>query len=113
MATQELSDRRVAVDRSQAGQRGGSIGLVLLMVLGFGVLKFGRKSKAKHVKVNGDARDLPAGEEFEGAAALPGGEDAVANIELSAKAQQLAAGPPLFPSTPPPLPAPSPLPTCA
>ncbi len=33
MATHELSDRRAAVDRSQAGQRGGSIGLVLLVAV--------------------------------------------------------------------------------
>jgi flagellar M-ring protein FliF len=72
-----------------------TIGLVLLMALAFGILKFGRKSKRKQVTVDGEALELPAGADVAGGHALTGAEGVAANIELSARAQQLAAGPPL------------------
>ncbi len=69
------------------------LGLVLLMALAFGIFKVARKTK-KRGKVEG-REQIEAGSEIPGAHTLPAGEGAAANLELSPRAQQLAAGPPL------------------
>jgi flagellar M-ring protein FliF len=70
------------------------LGLVLLMALAFGIFKVARKKKGGKVEMQ-ESIELPAGSEIPGSHALPSGDGAAANLELSPRAQQLAAGPPL------------------
>lgn len=75
-----------------------SLGLTLLIVLALGVFRFLRKPKSKTRNVHMEdleQRELPAGSYAPPSPSLPGAEGEPAQIELSPKAQQLAAAPQL------------------
>jgi flagellar M-ring protein FliF len=69
-----------------------SLGLILLMALGSVIFRMRRKPKRGSAQ-NLEQLELPSGSYPPGSASLPGAEGAAAHLELSAKAQQLAAGP--------------------
>jgi len=69
-----------------------SLGLILLIALGTAVFRMRRKPK-RGAAQSLEQLELPPGSYPPGSASLPGAEGAAAHLELSAKAQQLAAGP--------------------
>jgi flagellar M-ring protein FliF len=69
-----------------------SLGLILLIALGSAVFRMRRKPQRGATQTH-DQLELPSGSYPPDSASLPGAEGAAAHLELSAKAQQLAAGP--------------------
>ncbi|MEI9976905.1 MAG: flagellar basal-body MS-ring/collar protein FliF [Ignavibacteriota bacterium] len=68
-----------------------ALGLLVLSVLAFGVMRAIRRPKRRAAVDDTEPLGLPAGSSESGSPALPGGESPAANIALSATAQQLAA----------------------
>jgi flagellar M-ring protein FliF len=71
-----------------------SVGLALLTMLAFGIFRATRKPKRGRGSVEDpEHRELPPAAYVPGSPTLPGAEGAAAHLDLSPKAQQIAAGP--------------------